>query len=136
MENDFEFNALRGIMNNKDLINIMERLYRYRWDGVPWEDRFAWGCDELMTLGLECLEHPTHSRTVVAFMHGTRRKRPPCLVIGVSAINPTLPSAVDTYTGSGLIQLIPKGEINVADMAGEGANASVRTEEEDTALHS
>lgn len=134
MENDFEFNALRGIMNNKELVHIMERLYQYRWDGVTWEDRFAWGCDELMGLGLECFEHPTQSRTVVAFMHGTRRKRPPCLVIGVSVMNPRLPSAVDTYVGSGLIQLVPKGEINVADMAGESADATDRTEAEDTAL--
>lgn len=134
MDTDFEFNALRGLMGNRAILSIMERLYCYRWAGDTWQDRLAWACDALMELGLECFEHPTMSRTVVAFMHGTRRKRPPCLVIGVSAVNQPIASAVDTYVGSGLIQLIPKGEINVADMAGAGTEADTGTEAEDTAL--
>lgn len=128
MKSDFEFNALRGFMRNEQLTAITESMYRYRWEGVTWADRLAWAADKLLDLGLGCVEHPDHSRTVVAFVHGTRRKRPPCIVIGVSALNPISPSAVDVYTGSGLIQLIPKGFINVADMAGQGPGTDLRAE--------
>lgn len=108
-----EFNAVKALMQSDDLQHIMERMYRYRFEGDTWEDRFAWGCDKLMELGLECYEHPTLPRTVVAFMHGTRLKRPPCIVIGVAAINSEIPSAIDRHVGSGLIQLVPKGVIDV-----------------------
>ena len=110
---DLESNAVKALMQSKDLHHIMERMYRYRFEGDTWEDRFAWGCDKLMELGLESFEHPTLPRTVVAFMHGTRRKRPACIVLGMSAVNAEIPSAIDKHVGSGLIQLIPKGVIDV-----------------------
>lgn len=97
-----------------------------------WMDRFAKACDILMECGgLEAYEHPDMPRTIIAFPHRTRRKRPAFIAIH-SGKNYEFDEAFAWFTGATFtIEFVEAGKYGVA---GASTEADTGTEAEDTAL--
>lgn len=99
---------------------------------LSWEDRFADACDELMEAGgLQAIEMEGRPRSIIAFPHGTRRKRPAFIAI-LSGHGRHFHEAFARVSGAGFtIEFVEAGKYGVA---GASTQADAWTEAEDTAL--
>lgn len=99
---------------------------------LPWMQRFGDACDMLMEIGgMEAYEHPEELKTIVAYPHGTKRKRPAFIAIHEGS-RTVYDEAFHRYkAGLFTIEFVEAGKYGVA---GESAQAEHWTEAEDTAL--
>lgn len=125
-------NALIRNMKDADWIKDVAFNLHFPKSQLSWMDRFADACDLLMECGgLEAFEHPDLPRTIIAFPHRTRRKRPAFIAIH-SGTNYEFDEAFARVTGAAYtIEFVEAGKYGVA---GTSEEADTGAEAEDTAL--
>lgn len=128
---DTENALIRNLTDADWLTDLAVNTY-WPKSSLSWMDRFAEACDLLMECaGLEAYEHPDMPRTIIAFPHRTRRKRPAFIAIH-SGQNYEFDGAFARFTGATFtIEFVEAGKYGVA---GTSTEADTGTEAEDTAL--
>jgi len=127
---DIENALIRNIQHSNWINNVAQSL-QWVFFGT-WEERFADACDQLMEAGgLEAFEMEGRPRSIIAFPHGTRRKRPAFIAI-LSGQGRHFHEAFARVSGAEFtIEFVEAGKYGVA---GTSTQADAGTEAEDTAL--
>ncbi|WFG40866.1 hypothetical protein ParaKuw1_00033 [Paracoccus phage ParKuw1] len=127
---DTETALIRSLTHADWLTDLAVNLH-FPGSYLSWNDRMAEAIDLLMECaGLEAYEGDT-GRTIIAFPHRTRRKRPAFIAIH-SGRNYEFDEAFARITGATFtIEFVEAGKYGVA---GESAADTAGTEAEDTAL--
>lgn len=131
---DFDTCSLQMFMVRPEFKSVVNLTYLGRRKIHDWEECLDEIRDTLGAIGLACFEHPHYPYAVVAFPRETVHTSPPCIVFSDPHTGPELSSEVDTYIAGSLIQLVHRGVIDVAYMAGESEDTTDWTEAEDPAL--
>lgn len=125
-------NALISNIQHAGWIEPLALYLHFPKTRVSWEDRFAAACDQLMeTAGLETFERDGLLRTIIAFPHGTRRKRPAFIAIHSGHCRHFHEAFGRVYGATFTIEFVEAGKYGVA---GESPTTDTGTEAEDTAL--
>lgn len=124
-------NALIRQLQHADWLTDLAVNLHFPGSYLSWNDRMAEAIDLLMECaGLEAYEGDT-GRTIIAFPHRTRRKRPAFIAIH-SGRNYEFDEAFARITGATFtIEFVEAGKYGVARASTE---ADTRSEAEDTAL--
>lgn len=125
-------NALIRNIQHSNWIGPLAFYLNWEKAEAGWEDRFADACDQLMEAGgLEAFEMEGRPRSIIAFPHGTRRKRPAFIAI-LSGQGRHFHEAFARVSGAGFtLEFVEAGKYGVA---GASTQADAGTEAEDTAL--
>lgn len=128
---DTENALIRQLQHAGWLTDLAENLHSHT-SCLPWEDRFAATCDLLMECaGLETYEHADCPRSIIAFPHCTRRKRPAFIAIHAGYRQHYPEAFARFHYRTFTIEFVEAGKYGVA---GASTDADTGTAAEDTAL--
>ena len=128
---DIENALIRNVQHAGWIDQLAVYLY---WPNtpIPWEDRFAASCDQLMeTAGLEAYENEGRPSSIIAFPHGTRRKRPAFIAMHSGHCRHYDEAFSRVFGSTFTLEFVEAGKYGVA---GASKKSYTGTEEKDTAL--